>query len=388
MTTLCLLYDAPASMVGGAIRVHRVYGSYVDALAPYFDQIVVCNTLADFDLPEAQYEFRAANVSFVALPYYSRVTGSSRVLPECAKVIWQASGSWDVIYITLPSPLGIIGYLVARTRKIPVVLDVEGDLETQYEAGRYRGVSRLASYGAVRLFEWSAQWMVDRSVTITQGEALFRKHKRNGNHVLNIPWSPMSRDAIVQREDTCQELPVRLLFVGALLEKKGIFVLLDAVRLLLKEMSNFIVTYVGTGPFADELSRRVRDSGVSEYIRLRGGVYVEVDLLREFDAADLFVFPTYAEGFPRVIFEAMARGLPVIASRVSGIPGVVIDGRDALLVSPGSPREVAEAVLRIVRDPILRMELIRNGRRIAEEYTVEKTTENRAKAIRLATEIT
>jgi glycosyltransferase involved in cell wall biosynthesis len=109
-------------------------------------------------------------------------------------------------------------------------------------------------------------------------------------------------------------------------------------------------------------------------------VYNESNLWREYDAADIFVFPTYAEGFPRVILEAMARGLPVVSTRVSGIPGLVKD--HALLVSPGSPHEVAEAILKVIDDPMLRRNLIRGGRDIARQYTLEETTRRRAEAIR------
>lgn len=150
--------------------------------------------------------------------------------------------------------------------------------------------------------------------------------------------------------------------------------LLEAVKLLRGQIDNFKVTFVGTGPGVDELTRRVQDAGLSEHVKLTGGIYDEVELIREYDAADLFVFPTYAEGFPRVIFEAMARGLPVIATPVGGIPDIVKDGRDALLVPPESPQEVAEAVLRAINDSDLRISLIRRGYEIAREYSLEATT--------------
>jgi len=378
---ISLLYDGPASLVDGRLRLHRVYGTYVDALADYFDHVVVCNPIARFNVPEAKYELRSANVSLDALPYFQHAADSPRVLLECARRIWRASRSWDLLYITLPSPLAIIGYLCARARGIPLVLDVEGDLRAQYETGRYRGLSKLTARMAVEMFEYLTQRMVDRATTITQGEALYRKHRRNGNRIENIPWSPMSHNMIVRREDTCQGSQIRLLFVGALLEKKGVLVLLETARLLRGYMDNFVIRYVGTGPLEVELGQRIEEAGLSGHVELRGAVYEEKDLLREFDAADLFVFPTYAEGFPRVIFEAMARGLPVISTLVSGIPGILQEGRDALLVNPGSPNEVAEAVLKVVRDPTLRRNLIQRGREIAKEYTLEETTRKRVETI-------
>lgn len=378
---ITLLYDAPVSLSQGRLRMDRGYGSLVDALAQHFHQIVVCNPVASFDIPGAQYEPRSTNISVEALPYYGRVTRALLRLPKCAGLIWRASRSWRLLYIMLPSPLGIIGFLCARARKIPIVLSMEGDLDAQYERGRYHGMSRLAARAVVWLFERATQWMVDRAPTITQGEGLYRKYKRNGNSVVNIPWSPITSDMIAQRDDSCTGPRIRLLFVGALLERKGIFVLLESAKLLRRYMDNFVLTYVGTGPFAGELAQRVANADLAGQVELKGGIYVESELLREFDAADVFVFPTYAEGFPRVIFEAMARGLPVISTRVSGIPGVLKEGQDALLVSPGSPNEVAEAVLKVVCDPTLRRNLIRRGREIAQEYTLEETIRKRAETI-------
>lgn len=266
-----LLYDAPVSLRGDRFKMDRTYGVEVDALAEYFEQVVVCNPVATFDIPQARYEPRATNISLEILPYFSGVTSSFPVFPGCAHKIWRASRSWDLLYIRLPSPLGIIGYLSAVARKIPVVLYVVGDLEAQYEQGRYRGLSKVAARAAVKLFEGLTRWMVKHAVVITQGEALYRKYKRNGNRILNILWSPIPEEQIADRPDTCRGSCIQLLFVGTLLEKKGIFVLLEAVKLLRGQIDNFKVTFVGTGPGVDELTRRVQDAGLSEHVKLTGG---------------------------------------------------------------------------------------------------------------------
>lgn len=385
---IALLYDAPASLIGNRLRINRGYGTDIDALAGYFDEVIVCNPVAGFDVPEAQYELRSPNVALVPLPYFARVAESLPLLPKCARIMWQGSRSWDLVDIRLPSPLGIIGYLCARMRKIPVVLHIVGDLAAQYERRRYRGLSGPLARLAVKLSELTTHWMANHAVTITQGEALRRKYRRNGNRVVNLVRSPISSEMIVKREDTCGGPLIRLLFVGALLERKGIFTLLESAKLLVGHMDNFVVTYVGTGPLAPELARRVRDADLSGRVELKGAVYEESALLREFDQADVFVFPTYGEGFPRVIFEAMARGLPVISTCVSGIPGILQDGRDALLVSPGSPSQVADAIIAVVRDPTLRRKLIRHGREVIQEYTLERAMRKQVEVILSARSMT
>jgi glycosyltransferase involved in cell wall biosynthesis len=88
--------------------------------------------------------------------------------------------------------------------------------------------------------------------------------------------------------------------------------------------------------------------------------------------ADLLVLPSLNEGLPRVILEAMATGLPVVATSVGGIPELVMDGRTGLLVRPGDERALADAVCRVLADPDLAEAWGRAGREVAErEYERE-----------------
>lgn len=381
---VCVLSDWPVSLAGGRLSFHRAYGGYLDALAPYVEQLVVVGPAAPFQRPDTEYELSAPNISFVSAPYFDRTADALRVLPGCARAIWRASRTSDLVCMTLPTPLGVIGYACARLRRKPVVIDMQGDLEAQYERGQYRGVSGWLARAGVWFFERTTQWMVDRSTTMTQGPALLQKYGRRSARIADIPFSPVSQKLIVDRSDTCQGSSVRVLFVGNLLEKKGVFVLLDAVKELRARLPRFVVTYVGTGPCATELAGRVAAEGLSEWVELRGGLFREEELLDAYDEADVFVLPSYAEGFPRVIFEAMARGVPVVSTRVSGMKGLLADGTDAILIEPGSPRQLADAIQAVVEDGVLRRRLIVNGREVASRYSREETARRRAEFIRSA----
>jgi len=84
--------------------------------------------------------------------------------------------------------------------------------------------------------------------------------------------------------------------------------------------------------------------------------------------ADVFVHPAWSEGLPNAVLEAMAQSLPVVASKVSGLPGLITDGVTGLLVAPGRPDEIAEAVWRLAENPDLVDRLRRAAFSRAQEY--------------------
>jgi glycosyltransferase involved in cell wall biosynthesis len=100
------------------------------------------------------------------------------------------------------------------------------------------------------------------------------------------------------------------------------------------------------------------------------------ELFALYDSHDAVVLPSFTEGFPQVILEAMVRGVPVIATRVGGVPRVVEDGRSGLLVPAGDAAGLADAVGRVLADRNLADDLAAAGQRAARPYTVEVQAES------------
>jgi glycosyltransferase involved in cell wall biosynthesis len=93
-----------------------------------------------------------------------------------------------------------------------------------------------------------------------------------------------------------------------------------------------------------------------------------MDLYKE---SDIFILPSLTEGYPQTLFEAMACGVPVIASRVGGIPSIVRDGENGLLVNSTSSEEICEAVRMLIGNPDLARQLAMNGLDTAMRHTME-----------------
>ena len=152
-----------------------------------------------------------------------------------------------------------------------------------------------------------------------------------------------------------------ILCVGRLVALKGRSVLIEACAQLRDQGVPARVTLVGDGPARAELEALSGRAGVAEVVNFAGSI--GQDGLRAcFAAADVFCLPSLAEGLPVVLMEAMAFGVPVISTRIMGIPELVEDEVTGLLVTPGRTDALVTALLRMWRDAGLRTELVRGGR--------------------------
>jgi glycosyltransferase involved in cell wall biosynthesis len=148
----------------------------------------------------------------------------------------------------------------------------------------------------------------------------------------------------------------KVLFVGEIGLRKGVYDLVEAVAIARRSVPEIVVRLAGVAgePAAlDAVRRRVGALGLRGHVTLLGPRYDE-DLLREYLEADVFVLPTYAEGQPVALIEAMATGACVIATTIPPVASVVEDGVDGLLIPPGDVEALAADMVRVAVDPALR----------------------------------
>ena len=157
--------------------------------------------------------------------------------------------------------------------------------------------------------------------------------------------------------------------VAALEDHKGHTYLLQASKILRAKAPNVRVIVVGTGSLRWELDRQTRELGVEDMVFFLG---FREDVPRILASLDLFVLSSHLEGLGSSILDAMASRLPVVATRVGGIPEVVINGETGLLVPPRDPEALAEAILTLCRDRELAARLGQKGYEIVhEKYSAE-----------------
>ncbi len=185
-----------------------------------------------------------------------------------------------------------------------------------------------------------------------------------------------------------QEPPrVRLLAVGRLVRKKGLDTFVDACAVLRDRGVDFEAVIAGeSGDQEDEVRARIARHHLGERITLIGAL-TQAGLFAEYQRATAFALPCRVlddgdrDGIPNVLMEAMACGVPVVTTGVSGITELVDDGHNGLVVEPDEPRELADALHRLVKDPDLATSLGVEGSRTVRERFDARTTADRMVAL-------
>jgi len=161
------------------------------------------------------------------------------------------------------------------------------------------------------------------------------------------------------------------IFVGHLTENKAPDVLIESAKLLRSRGINFRLVLCGNGPLYEQLQEAILKAQMLSVVELRGWV-VGDELLKAMWNADVFVLPTYSEGMPNALLEAMAAGMPVISTPVSAIPEIVTEGENGLLVPPGNAVALADAMEKLFRQPELRQMMSQhNFERIRLNHTID-----------------
>ena len=158
--------------------------------------------------------------------------------------------------------------------------------------------------------------------------------------------------------------------VARLISQKGYPYLIDAFHDLVKERFKIVLVIVGEGLLREELQNQVRYLGLEDKVFFTGYRTDAIQLMSEFD---MFVFPSIWEGFGLVLLEAMALSKPIIASNVSAIPEIVVDGETGFLVTPKDVSGLKNAMKKLIVSPDRRKLMGEKGRkRLKSEFSVEK----------------
>ena len=245
-----------------------------------------------------------------------------------------------------------VGLLATRLLGIRWSFTMHGISETDYPAGLMLG-RKIEAADLVACVSYFGR---------AQGMRLVAPSHWDKMHVIRcgVPFDRLpSKQASGDRTVVC---------VGRLSPEKGQTGLLRAFAQLRTSHPDLSLRLVGDGPDRDALERLSQELSVGDAVTFAGRL-PEPDTLVEIALADLLVLPSFMEGLPIVLMEAMALGVPVIASRVAGIPELVVDGKTGVLFAPSNWDELAQCIARLLGDKALCATLAQNGKfKIMSEF--------------------
>ncbi|MDP2318048.1 MAG: glycosyltransferase family 4 protein [Acidobacteriota bacterium] len=371
------------------------FGRYVDSLAPYFDEIVL--SVPVFSTPPASgSRLRAANVRLAPLPYFPGPRQFYPMLPAMHRRLRDFIRQCDVIHLRVPTPAAIFAFRLARAANKPVFLLVVGDYQALLPHLGYRGLKKTLFAAYVAFEEWALKYMTTRSLTFANGAALRRKHEQQGATVIETKTTTLALADIASRTDTCGGSQIKCLTVSRIDPRKGLRVLPEVIAMLVAAGHDVTLDIVGPtiGQIGDTerdaIAAEARRLGVADRVRLLGPIPLD-QLMPLYQQYDVFVLPTQpGEGIPRVLMEAMAAGLPVITTNVSGIASLIEHEQNGLLVSlnnsassvsstfalrasvdKSAALKLSAALIRVIEDSALRRRLISGGYQTARAHTLE-----------------
>jgi glycosyltransferase involved in cell wall biosynthesis len=377
--TLGILYHMPfwQTADGALWEAEGSFARYVDSLAPYFDKVVL--SVPVFDTPPASgSRVRSTNVVLAPLPYFPGPRQFYPLLPAMRARLRAWVEQCDVIHLRVPTPAAIFAFRIARARTKPVFLLVVGDYAALMPHLGYHGVKK-ALFGAYVAFEeWALRYMTTRALTFANGAALREKHERQGARVVETKTTTLSANDVATRTDTCTGPAIRLLTVSRIDPRKGLRALPALVASLVGAGIDVTSDIVGPpiGLIGESESDAIRAAagaaGVGDRVRVAGPIPLD-RLMPLYQDYDLFVLPTRpGEGIPRVLLEAMAAGLPIVTTRVSGIASLITQDENGLLVDDASSEQLVAAVRRLIESPPLRQRVIQGGYATARAHTLER----------------
>ena len=265
----------------------------------------------------------------------------------------------------LTAPASIV---LKHLLKTPLIITMHA---TEY--GRSRGSILTPMQRQIHYWEWRACYESWRVIVCSESmkHEVIKAFSLPADKLLILPngvkLSELDSHTPLRGERDRYALPWEkiVLFAGRHVYDKGVDVLIEAARIILSRRRDVKFVIAGDGPMRFHLMWLASVYGLGEKILFTGRLSDE-ELYRAYKLADVVVIPSRYEPFGIVALEAMASGKPVVASRVGGLSEVVVDGETGILVPPGDPEALAQAIETLLYDPVLAKKMGATGRRRVE----------------------
>lgn len=341
------------------------FPAQMGALSELFDSttlVVPCSPSGGRagETPLRGCELRVAALTPLAASGWARKAAFPAWLLRNALAIGREVAAADAVHAAVPGDVGTVGLLAALLLRKPLLVRYCNNwFATRTIAERFwkRVMERFAG---------------GRNVMLATGGGAEPPSRRNASVGWIFATSLEEREiaALSRRRDRPSGKGPRLILVGRQEKGKGTDLLIAGLPEIARTFPGVTLEVLGDGSSLPEFRAAAQRHGVADRVAFRGNVD-RAAVVRSLQAADLFCFPTSSEGFPKVVLEAMACGLPVLTTKVSVLP-ILLAGGAGLLLDEATPESVADGVRRCLADETAYRTMSAKALQTARAYSLER----------------
>jgi glycosyltransferase involved in cell wall biosynthesis len=348
----CYVSEVPVAHIGGRDFVSPYTMCVMRYPSVFFPEVI----LVVAPCAEQELDDRAERVDLAEF-LHARVrflpTARSRLWRWIVQLptLWSNVGSADVVCVNLPSEASFLAALICRIRGKPLLAQVLGDWS---EAVLLNGSPTVWRKIKSRLAEFMQHFPVRTAgLVFTQGRALLEKLSATNPGAVKSDFvhSTLTDEVFFRRPTPGFHVRPRILCVSRLYTGKGLEVLIRAIRILSQAGIKAECWFAGCGKLQPSLEALTASLGIQSSIRFLGYVPHGSQLFHLYREADIFVLPSYNEGVPNALLEAMAHSLPIVSTTVGSIPRTIRTGEEGILVGAGQPELLANAIAQLIEEP-------------------------------------
>ncbi len=360
----------------GKLYTQSFYGLFLDSLCAQCERLIVFSyTPTNSEEASINYELRSANIKVVNLGVHDSLPKRLLRFGQTRNLIANNLKEVDILLIRSPTPLVIVFKWIKKTK--PVILYLVGD---------FLGTARGLPFWRIKTFlikivghgiQWAQRSIAQNNTVISNSQSLLDQYSDIAKKTVLVRSTTLTSTDFVNRADTCNEAVIRVLYTGRIDPLKGLNESISACSRLAEKA--YKIEFHFAGPLVKgleslplEIIKKFENSILKDKIFYHGLKKVGQELNSLYRSSDVYVIAsTGMEGFPRTIWEAMANGLPVIASSIGSIPLFLKHKESAYLVPPGNVDGIERALLEIITNKDLRTIIRTNGQSIAKSNTLE-----------------
>ena len=286
--------------------------------------------------------------------------------------IFKNRDKWNYVWLTDFTLLTHLCYCICIMLDIPVIFYIRGDVEKEILSKERNFFKKIIAHLYILYIRVFLLKSLKQSCAVLAGKDLYDKYrKKNIKKIFHITATSIcERDLLEKKNITNQPKTKKILYVGNLFPYKGLDILLKAVGVIDGSI-NFVLDIVGDGPEKQKLKTMAIDLGLGDVVVFHGIIKNKLSLETLYANSDVFVLPSYTEGTPKVLTEALSKSVPVVASKVGGIPHMIKDGVNGFLVDPGDFETLNKKIVMLLENSEVRQIMSINALNSAKAYTIE-----------------